>query len=702
MALPRPLTNTPAGLLSQMAPQSGVLRLCVDGTSGNNANTGIMPTTPDVPGAWANAWKTLAYAQAAIEQILIANPDNLRVDLYHRGAFSNETFILTGTLAGSTTVNFIHPVSEWTVEKTGTMTSVATTATACALKEFTLAGIALVSGDVGKWLFIEDGAGKRWPTQILRVVSGTVALTGATAVPTWISGAAPGALTVKTRVMSVTGILAVQTMLATPFLNYISSMLVTACASWSDAGSQGLTALLQSVGGSCYLGGMRVSMVGITSFFVSTAALVDYGFLGTNTADSFYLGSRHTGTYNPTFDGTVDVNFVGLMGTNSLHGGARNVGLSVNRSAILGTGNLVSTLQLLIINSICNGQVSVSRDCYLDISKFSYLDVPAAGVSGGLLYIQRGGRCSSASTIDGINDGTGTQLYGIKVDKGGFLEADDYSGFGYPATLTGKHGNLHVESGGSVEIAADVSFGASLGGGPDVYFGPDSQIALGGNFTKSAVNSSVASQSGADGQITAASNRFTSATAAFTSAHVGRSIKISGAVNPANNNVFLITAFVGVNDVTLEAGPAYVNEGPGLTWGLVGTPAPIIEAAVGAKITQTAGKTFTVKCPELGAVSGLQEWYRYGYGSLGWANVHAGSNVVLGTLAETGGLATATGTAATVKNGSSLLHAGGAVILGVAPLDLGGLPAPIPWPAAAQTDQGAVTPQGCLVIPGVT
>lgn len=58
------------------------------------------------------------------------------------------------------------------------------------------------------------------------------------------------------------------------------------------------------------------------------------------------------------------------------------------------------------------------------------------------------------------------------------------------------------------------------------------------------------------------------------------------------------------------------------------------------------------------------------------------------------------GIAGTVRNASRLMHTGGAVILGTAPLKLGGSAAQA-WPATPISDAGAGTPEGCVVIPNV-
>lgn len=74
---------------------------------------------------------------------------------------------------------------------------------------------------------------------------------------------------------------------------------------------------------------------------------------------------------------------------------------------------------------------------------------------------------------------------------------------------------------------------------------------------------STSQQSGADGAVSAGST-FTSVTAVFNPADVGTSIRLSGAVNSVNNNLFLITAYVSPTSVTLNT-ILLVTES-GLTW----------------------------------------------------------------------------------------------------------------------------------------
>jgi hypothetical protein len=331
----------------------------------------------------------------------------------------------------------------------------------------------------------------------------------------------------------------------------------------------------------------------------------------------------------------------------------------------------------------------------IDVS--SVVGVPAAGFAGGLAHATSDGSLTITGS-DGVNDGTGaTSLFGLQAIRGGTIETD---GASY-AAIYGKHG--HQIKNGAIRITTAATVASRPGGGSDVYV-EDGSFRMDDNFTKSAVNSETAIQNGADGQIVAVGTQFIAASAVFTSAHVGRSIKVSGAVNPANNAVHLITAYTNPTTVVLGASAGLVNEGPGLTWGLVGTPQPIIEVARGGRVSQASGKTFNVRHPEVDPDTAVQEWNNYGYGPNGAIYEHENAEVTLGTLVEAAGAANATGVAATLRNKSTLLHTGGAVILGVAPLKIGA-GAAIAWPAAPVTDDtvaGAViSGEGNKIIPNV-
>ncbi|MEN6368718.1 MAG: hypothetical protein ABFD77_03350, partial [Thermotogota bacterium] len=178
----------------QLQPYDDVVRYYVDGTNGLDGALGT---------SWATAWKTLAFAHSRIAQILATNPDHLRLDLWLRGAFANEDLTLAGSLAGTTTVNVIHHVDDWTEVATGTLTTVAATALACGLREMTFTGFVLDATYQGRWIFIEDGTGKRFPLQILRV-SGATAWVSQTTLPGWVVGG--DVLAVSVREPSISGI----------------------------------------------------------------------------------------------------------------------------------------------------------------------------------------------------------------------------------------------------------------------------------------------------------------------------------------------------------------------------------------------------------------------------------------------------------------------------------------------------------------
>jgi hypothetical protein len=114
--------------------------------------------------------------------------------------------------------------------------------------------------------------------------------------------------------------------------------------------------------------------------------------------------------------------------------------------------------------------------------------------------------------------------------------------------------------------------------------------------------------------------------------------------------------------------------------------------AVSSRISQLAASLFYVATPP------SANWAT-DYGAYGVIYLHENVALRLGDFA--GGTSGAeTGIGCTVKNASSFIHRGNG-LLGVNPLDLGGLPAAIAWPAAARNDQGAVVPQNCIVIPNV-
>jgi hypothetical protein len=428
------------------------------------------------------------------------------------------------------------------------------------------------------------------------------------------------------------------------------------------------------------------------SFRMLAADAQEYGLIGTDVTDRTIIGcyapsgeSRTEGSSLCSFSGWHNAIFSTSGDCATLYASVGSVSSANGTFSTLGT----------IIRGVGTTGILVNRLANVNPATTSFLDLPATGLTDGLLCLRKGGWLQLPSTVDGTNTGTSAGLYAIKMEKGATLQCETGPADG----LKGDDGRIHaVDS--KLSFAAAISWAASFGGGPDMYL-ENCMAYFADNVTKSAVNSETALQNGVDGEIVAIGTKFKSATAVFTAAHVGRSIKISGAVNPANNNVHLITAWTSATEVILGAAVGLVNEGPGLTWGLVGTPQPIIEVARGGRVSQASGKTFNVRKPEVDPDTAVQEWNGYGYGANGAIYEHENAEVTLGTVVEAAGAAGATGLAAKIKNGSKLTHTGGAVLLGVAPLDLGGNAAPIAWPATPSSDAAAVTPQGCIVIPNV-
>jgi hypothetical protein len=153
-----------------------------------------------------------------------------------------------------------------------------------------------------------------------------------------------------------------------------------------------------------------------------------------------------------------------------------------------------------------------------------------------------------------------------------------------------------------------------------------------------------------------------------------------------------VAALNGGPELYIEGGEIYFAG----HWVKTGAPSgvPVLVAARNAKVTQATTKNFTLPA---GSGNNVND-----YGADGPIVAKDGlADLRLGNF--TGCQAGTTGPGATLRNGARLVHAGvglqGSGVSG--PLVLGGLPAG-PWPAAALTDAGAVVPEGCICIPGVT
>jgi len=689
------------GTLTRIPPYDGTLRLYVDGTNGNDANSGV--------DGWGNAWKTMAKLEAAIAAINLAGPIGIELVARVRGAFANEDLFLLAQMQGASGIYIAHDFTDHTVHQTGTLNAVTLATEKHSITSLTLAGgIVLTAADLGRTIKITNAVGDIEGTStIIKIDSvSNYCWTTKQTYPAWVVGG--DVCTVKIVSPSMSGLRDVGMMLGEPTrMRYAPS----AATTFRRPTLVGLKCeVLNMTGPGVSFGCHEVGVVtypirsemGINTGVVTTtgmsaayiAVLEDLGFTKGAT------GYCAIGNYVP--NATTSCLYA-LGGYTSFYGYA-NQPPKIDQSAFcyVAVSNVPGTDSRQ--GGFAQFEYSISRgQCLVDVGghgRFDRLswDVPATGIAEGLVLVQDGGRATITANIEGDNDGTGTTLYGIQCKLGGLI-----TGAGVLGYLKGKHGDLRVPDGRAVQTAA-ATIAARGGSGPDCYVGNLGQVEFQDNVTKSAVNSETAIQNGVDGKITAAGTFFESATAVFTAAHVGRSVKVSNSINPANIDVHQITAYTSPTKVVIGNSIGLVNEGPGLTWGLVGTARPILEVARGGRVSQAAGKTFSFKCPEVNPVTGVQDWNRYGYGyglGLGFAYLHEGAEVCLGTLVEPGGVATALGLAAKIDNGSKLLHSGGAIPQGVQPLRLGGLAGPVAWPATPLSDALGPTPQFCQIIPNV-
>jgi len=683
----------------QLPPLSGTLRLYVDGTAGSDAASG--------QGGWGNAWRTWARTYRAACAILFVEPSNLTLILYVRGAFA-ESICGTFECYGSTRVHVVHHVDDWDTIRTGAVSAVGGEAPAPkhGLERITFAaGIALDGTEFGMLLVLDDPvSGSRATCTVLRVDVAnryvwTTQLIGE--FPAWVA-ASPANATIRRPSFYTTadiGLTFVENTVAdTPLANTVVGL--RAGGSVNIAGGQLMVAGLYCRATSGTWKTFRYWCSGFTPYvcyyrqggiILSDALATEFGLITGPTPTTYNVVGNACGGFYPElgsriyFAGYCDVTVDNSFGAS----------ISVARSSVQAvyTGGAYSTLT----NNIYRGHSTYGciycNTGLVKASKFSCLDLPAAGVPA--LIATEG--CASKidvtdANIEGNNTGTGADRKMAWSRAGQIIFRS-----GIPVELKAKHRQVVAEENGNIECRGAVVFGSNEGGGPDVYVGPaGASVGFQDNFTKSAVNSETAIQNGVDGKIVAIGTKFQSAGALFTAAHIGRSIKVSGSATPANNAVHLITAYTSPTEVIIGASVGLVNDGPGRTWGLVGTPQPIIECARGGRVSQASGKTFNVRKPEVDPDTGLQEWNNYGYGPNGFIYEHENSEATLGTLVEAAGIATATGIAARLRNRSTLLHTGGAVPLGVAPLVLGGNP-PSAWPATALSEPT----EGCTIIPNV-
>ncbi|MEN6369099.1 MAG: hypothetical protein ABFD77_05315, partial [Thermotogota bacterium] len=461
----------------QLQPYDTTVRYYVDGTNGLDGALGT---------SWATAWKTLAFAQSRIEQILATNPGTLRLDLWLRGAFANEDLTLAGALAGTTTVNVIHHVDDWTEVATGTLTTVAATTLACGLREMTFTGFVLDATYQGRWIFIEDGTGKRYPAQILRV-NGATAWINVTSVPAWVIGG--DVLTVSVREPSITGIGRVYWSYAraqrTSGYSLLRDLIVGIPAGFlsiSDSSNMGVVVKITTAALASYIQTSQWVETRIRNSFLTAAQAQEYGLVGTNTADTWKIGSWFPSTTPPAMyvRGGVDVKLAGYFAAAPDVWGCNGLQLAdsnhLSYDALATVGNSA--------NTFLRGSSTANHGSVNQIGTTSFVDLPAAGVPSGLVQARKNGWAQLASTVDGNNTGAGANLYGCKVEKGGRLQMDSC-----PTALTGDDGDWYIED-GEADFSAALTIAARAGGGPDIYVGANAKVHFAAGVTKSATNPS--------------------------------------------------------------------------------------------------------------------------------------------------------------------------------------------------------------------
>lgn len=466
----------------QLQPYDTTVRYYVDGTNGLDGALGT---------SWATAWKTLAFAQSRIEQILATNPGNLRLDLYVRGAFANEDLILSGALAGSTTVNVIHHVDDWTEVSTGTVNTVAATSLGHGMRELTFnAPWVPAAADEGRLLVFTEGT-NRIVYQVLRVSGATVTIS-TTTVPAWLVGG--GTVAVSVREPSVSGIANMRYGYQraqhwdTAYSWPANVVLGIACERFSAVATNGLRACVFATGtlpirfGQCYECRTEVAS---DNFYVLRTRAAEYGLLGTNVAgETCRVGSKTTTTGANgivRFEGSEYCMAVGRFASTL---GVMMGSYSSYHSYCSSNGIDATSGLAVVSNSILSGQAVSNHASAVAMEKTSWLSIPAAGLPNGLVTCRKGGWVQLASTVDGTNTGTGATLYGCKVEKGGKLQMDSC-----PTALTGDDGDWYIED-GEAEFSGALTIAARKGDGPDIYAGPNAKVHFGGNITKSATNPS--------------------------------------------------------------------------------------------------------------------------------------------------------------------------------------------------------------------
>lgn len=608
----------------QLPPATGILRLYVDGTLGNDAASGT---------SWATAWKTADKLLVSLAAILFVEPNGLVIETFCRNTIAASDVFAGIRVVGTSRYYIGQHVDDFEVVRSGAVTAVGGEAPVPkhGLERLTVNVAGLDGTEVGCTLVVLDPVTgtNRGTSTILRVdsVNGylwTSQLCGE--YPVWVA-ASPANVSIRRPSAYITGGLVVnqQTVVSAEFpaaCPYSTSAFIgLRSGGRMEFCGSGIAAI------ACYARNLALVWKNIswqeghlqlsgylrwgTAYGLPDTVATDFGLIG-----------------GPT---PIQLNCVGNAGANeyirtgsdvAIQGGYRSTSITLDGNGGYGdtsrfysptiyaaSRNWIGCSNYMLSGTSSSSAHTATLGGLIKGNKFSLVIVPAAGIPAIYEATRRGFIRVSDANVEGNNTGANANRYVGWTQTDGMISFDG----AVSEDLKAKTSCWRID-GGRIEFGSTWTCGSSEGAAADCYVGPDGTVSFGGTVTKSATN-------------------------------------------PAGG----------------------------------GTAKPFLQVARGGRAVQVTGGNFT-----LPAGSGD---YPTDYGADGAIVAKGGlPDLRLGNL--TGGTGATTGIGCTVKNGARLAH-NGAGLSGVAPLDLGGLPAPIPWPAAAQTDAGAVIPQDCIVIPNV-
>lgn len=474
----------------------GVLRLYVDGTSGDDGHYGW---------SWDEAWRTYAKLEASLGAILAQNPTDLSIRCRIRGAFDDQSFHIAGKLYGRTSLNIFRAVDDWVEVKAGTLATIAAPTLAHTLREATFNGMVVDSSDESLLAVFEDGLGHRHCSQILRVWDngGTPTATlGRNTFPSWVVGG--GGVTASLRVPPVgasPGPIAVHVAANADHAlwRYRVNILGLGASHVLAKGTSGSVQVWQpsaavfdgfaAEDGCGYL--MTYASVyydGTNYWYMERDLAQEMGLIGEAPMESgewSAVGSRLMGTGNAVRSGggscvalrgwcsgqlfAAALGQVSTLGVLSNSAGAQHGMLSVTRSIVRGkTGETYA--------------MSANHFGEAIATYASVIEPPATGYTAGMLQSRRNSNFRVDASVDGINTGTGADLRAVKVFDGGNVQFNGAPNVG----LKGKHGFLSVVD-GKGKISGNYTHGAMDGAGPDIYV-EAGDLYIDGNIAKTAPN----------------------------------------------------------------------------------------------------------------------------------------------------------------------------------------------------------------------